>query len=82
MVHVVIELEGAQVSPVISDDIRPDVGHIHLYVDNLLVSMTDVLETDLSVGTGLYVLRAEFVASDHGPFSPRVFSKETFFRVR
>ncbi len=38
-VHVVIDLAGATIVSATTTDIRPDEGHIHLYVDNNLVSM-------------------------------------------
>jgi hypothetical protein len=80
-VHVVISLTGAQVVPATTTSIRPDEGHLHLYVDNALVSMNYGLEQDLPVHPGTYVLKAEFVAADHAPFSPRVWSPEVFFTV-
>jgi hypothetical protein len=80
-VHVVISLTGAEIVPATTTAIRPDQGHLHLYVDNALVSMNYGLEQDLPVHPGTYVLKAEFVAADHAPFSPRVWSPEVFFTV-
>jgi hypothetical protein len=80
-VHVVIALGGAQIVTQTSTNIRPDEGHIHLYVDNVLVSMNYGLEQDLPVHTGTYVVKAEFVAADHAPFNPRVWSADTIFTV-
>ena len=81
-VHVVLTLTGARIVTQTSANIRPDEGHLHLYVDNVLVSMNYGLEQDLPVHPGTYVLRAEFVASDHAPFNPRVRSAETIFTVK
>jgi hypothetical protein len=81
-VHVVLTLTGATIVTTTSTNIQPDQGHIHLYVDNVLVSMNYGLEQDLAVHPGTYVLRAEFVASDHFPFNPRVVSPEVFFTVK
>jgi len=81
-VHVVLSLEGAQIVSATTTNIRPDQGHIHLYVDNVLVSMNYGLEQDIAVHPGTYVIKAEFVAADHAPFSPRVWSPEVFFTVR
>ena len=81
-VHVVLSLTGAQIVPATTTNIRPDQGHLHLYVDNVLVSMNYGLEQDLPVHPGTYVLKAEFVAADHAPFSPRVWSPEVFFTVK
>jgi uncharacterized lipoprotein YajG len=81
-VHVVLALNGATIVSATTTDIRPDQGHVHLYVDNVLVSMNYGLEQDLPVHPGTYVLKAEFVASDHAPFNPRVLSPEVFFTVK
>jgi len=79
--HVVLKLNGATIVPQTSTAIRPDEGHVHLYVNNVLVSMNYGLEQDLPVQPGSTVLRAEFVAADHAPFSPRVWSDEIVFTV-
>jgi len=55
----------------------PNQGHIHLYLDGSIVAMTG-LQTSLSVSPGRHTLRAEFVASDHGPFRPPVLTEVTF----
>jgi hypothetical protein len=81
-VHVVLTLTGATIVSQTTTDIRPDQGHVHLYVDNVLVSMNYGLEQDIPVHPGTYVLKAEFVAADHAPFSPRVWSPEVFFTVK
>ena len=81
-VHVVIDLQNATITSVTTTSISPTEGHIHLYVDNVLVSMNYSLEQDLPVHTGTYVLKAEFVAADHAPFNPRVWSPDVFFTVK
>jgi len=80
-VHVVLKLTGATIVTQTTTTIRPDEGHIHLYVNNLLVSMNYGLEQDVPVQPGTYAVKAEFVAADHAPFSPRVWSGETVFTV-
>lgn len=80
--HVTVSLQGAEIVAATSTDIRPDRGHVHLYVDNVLVSMNYGLEQDLPVHPGTYVLKAEFVAADHAPFNPRVWSDEVLFTVK
>lgn len=80
-VHIVLDLNGATIVPETTTDIRPDQGHVHLYVNNSLVSMNYGLEQDIPVTPGTLVLKAEFVAADHFPFSPRVWSAETIFTV-
>jgi len=79
--HLVLSLQNATIVPQTSTNLRPDEGHIHLYVDNVVVSMNYQLEQDLPVHPGTYVLKAEFVAADHAPFNPRVFSPEVVFVV-
>jgi hypothetical protein len=81
-VHVVLSLTGATIVSATTTDIRPDQGHVHLYVDNVLFSMNYALEQDLPVHPGTYVLKAEFVAADHAPFNPRVWSPEVLFTVK
>jgi hypothetical protein len=81
-VHVVLSLTGATIVSATTTNIRPDEGHVHLYVDNVLVSMNYGLEQDLPVHPGTYSLKAEFVAADHAPFSPRVWSSEVLFTVK
>jgi hypothetical protein len=81
-VHVVLSLTGATIVSQTTTNIRPDQGHVHLYVDNVLVSMNYGLEQELPIHPGTYVLKAEFVAADHAPFSPRVYSSEVFFTVK
>ena len=80
--HVVLRLTGAKISTATTTSISPTEGHVHLYVDNSLVSMNYGLEQDITVTPGTHVLKAEFVAADHAPFSPRVVSAETIFTVQ
>src|SRR2546422_5221085 len=80
--HVVLSLKDAVIVKQTSTDIRPDQGHVHLYVNNVLVSMNYGLVQDLPVHRGTYVLKAEFVASDHAPFNPRVYSPAVVFTVK
>ena len=76
-----LRLTGGTIVPQTTTAIRPDEGHVHLYVNNVLVSMNYGLEQDLPVQPGSTVLKAEFVAADHAPFSPRVWSPEVVFTV-
>jgi hypothetical protein len=82
VVHVMVALSGAQVVAQTSTHIQPDKGHVHLYLDNQLIYMQYSLEQDVPVKPGTYALKAEFVASDHVPFNPRVWSPQIFFTVR
>ena len=80
--HIVLRLNGATIVPATSTEVRPDQGHVHLYVNNVLVSMNYGLEQDIPVQPGSFALKAEFVAADHAPFSPRVWSPDVIFTVK
>jgi len=79
-VSVVLRLEGGRIVPFTSIHLIPNEGHIHLYLDGSLISMTG-LDARLTVSSGTHRLVAEFVAVDHGPFRPRV-RAEVKFDVR
>jgi hypothetical protein len=79
--HVVLTLQDATIVPATTTNISPTTGHVHLYVDNALVSMNYALTQDLPVHPGTYVVQAEFVAADHAPFDPRVKTPEIIFTV-
>jgi hypothetical protein len=78
--HVLVEIRvlGARIVPLTSTRLRPDEGHVHLFLDGSLLSMTAGTTTTLDAGPGAHVIGAEFVASDHGPFDPRVQSAVRF----
>jgi len=82
MVHVVVDLTGAQVVQATSSNISPTMGHVHLYIDGNLQYMAYTLSQDFPVHPGTYTIKAEFVASDHFPFSPRVYSQPIVFTVK
>jgi hypothetical protein len=82
IVHVVVTLTGATIVSATTTNIRPDQGHIHLYVDNNLVSMNYGTKQDLPIAPGTHVLHVEFVASDHVPFNPRVVTPDVVFTVK
>jgi hypothetical protein len=71
-VRVEIRLEGGKVVPVSSLRLAPKEGHIHLYLDGSLVSMTASLGMTIEASPGQHQLVAEFVAIDHAPYQPRV----------
>jgi hypothetical protein len=78
-VDLVVDLEGATLTDVTSTDLRPDEGHLHVSLDDELVSMTSGLEQVLpGLAPGEHLLRVEFVANDHFPFEPRVLAAVSF----
>jgi hypothetical protein len=77
-----VGLQGARIVPATTTDIKPDEGHLHVYLDGALISMTEGLEQAIpEVSPGLHRIQVEFVASDHAPFDPRVVAV-TEFRVK
>jgi len=79
--HVMVSLQNAHVVKATSTNLKPDEGHVHLYLDNSLIYMQYSLQQDVPASTGTYSLKAEFVASDHFPFYPRVWSQTIVFTV-
>jgi len=72
-------LKGARIVQPTTQHITPTTGHLHVYLDNRIISMNYGLdETIPDVPPGNHVIRVEFVASDHLPFNPRVFTAVTF----
>jgi hypothetical protein len=81
--RVAVALTGGTVVQATTTRIRPDQGHVHLYLDNTLVYMNYTLEQDVPVHLGENgSIRAEFVAADHFPFNPRVTTPDVFFSVK
>jgi len=78
-VHLSLRLVGARIVIPTTTHIVPTQGHIHVYLDNRIVSMnyrpTGVIR---NVKPGNHLLQAEFVASDHLPWNPRVIQAVTF----
>jgi ABC-type Fe3+-hydroxamate transport system substrate-binding protein len=81
-VHVVVNVTGATIVDDTNEDIRPDQGHVHVYLDNALWYMQYSLTKDIPVNPGTYAIKAEFVANDHFPFNPRDWSDQVFFTVK
>jgi hypothetical protein len=81
-VHVAVSLQNATVVQATTTQITPTEGHVHLYLDNQLIYMAYSLQQDVPVKPGVYSLKAEFVAADHFPFNPRVYSEAVVFQVQ
>lgn len=78
-VRVRLRLAGARVVKPTTSDLRPDEGHIHILLDGSLISMNYGLVDEIhDVTPGRHLLQAEFVASDHAPFDPRVVVVSSF----
>jgi hypothetical protein len=78
-VRIRVQLTGAKIVPATTTHIVPTRGHLHVYLDDQIVSMNFKLTGDIGdVRPGMHVLRVEFVASDHLPFDPRVFTAVRF----
>jgi len=71
-VPVLLRLVGGRIVPFTSTNLVPNAGHVHLYLDGALVSMSLSLSRELTVSPGSHLLQADFVAVDHGPFNPPV----------
>jgi hypothetical protein len=68
-----VDLRDARIVPQTTTDIAPDEGHLHVLLDDALISMTEGLDQTIpDVAPGLHRLTVEFVAADHAPFDPRV----------
>lgn len=77
MLHVRLELKGGRIIPETSPHLTPDRGHIHLSLDGRVVSMAWGVEQNVAVTPGDHILQAEFVATDHFPFNPRIVTTVT-----
>jgi hypothetical protein len=74
-----VKLRGARLVPATTTHIVPDEGHLHVILDDTLISMTEGLEQTIpDVPPGDHRITVEFVASDHAPFDPRVVSVVAF----
>jgi hypothetical protein len=77
-IQVRLRVTGARIVTQTSTHLSPDKGHIHLYLDGMLVTMAYATSTTIEASPHIHRLRAEFVAVDHGPFSPPVTPSVTF----
>lgn len=82
VLHIDVGISGAQLTTSTSTHITPTLGHIHLYTDKTLTFMNYKPTLDLPVVPGAtYAIYAEFVATDHFPFNPRIVTPTIFVHV-
>ena len=77
-------LTGATVVEAGSTEVTPDTGHVHVYVNDRLMSMAYAPEQRIPLDwleRGPHVLRVEFVAADHAAFDPPVVTSVTFVKM-
>jgi hypothetical protein len=78
-VEMKVSLADAKIVPATSANIVPDEGHLHVILDDQLISMTgDTTQLLSNLTPGQHLLKVEFVASDHAPFDPRVIAAVAF----
>jgi len=77
-IRIRLRVTGARIVTQTSTHLSPDKGHIHLYLDGMLAAMVYATSTTLYASPGSHRLEAQFVAVDHGPFSPPVTAWVTF----
>lgn len=78
-VEMKLSLKDAKIVQSTSADIVPDEGHLHVILDDQLISMTgDTSQLLANLTPGQHLLKVEFVASDHAPFDPRVIAAVAF----
>jgi hypothetical protein len=77
-VTVQVKLQGGKLTSTTSTRLIPNEGHLHVYLDGALISMTQGLTQRLEVWPGAHVVRVDFVATDHGLFNPPVTAEVDF----
>jgi Family of unknown function (DUF6130) len=75
-----VRLKGGKIVSVAgSTALVPNEGHLHVYLDDQLISMTATTSTTIpNVQPGSHLLKVEFVANDHFPYDPRVIQVVSF----
>ncbi len=84
LLDVRLELDGGRIVESSSTTVTPDTGHVHVFLDGQLLTMTYGLEQEVGVAgltPGVHRLRAEYVAADHAPFNPDVVATVTFVKA-
>ena len=78
-VQMKVSLKDAKIVAAATTDVVPDEGHLHVLLDDQLISMTGgTTQLLANLTPGQHLLKVEFVASDHAPFDPRVITAVAF----
>lgn len=78
-VQMKVSLKDATIVQSTTTDIVPDEGHLHVILDDQLISMTgETTQLLANLTPGQHLLKVEFVANDHAPFDPRVITAAAF----
>lgn len=78
-VDVKVDLVGGKLVLQTTTDIQPDEGHLHILIDDRLLTMTASLDQKVpDVSPGPHLLKVEYVAGNHLPFDPPVFDAVGF----
>ena len=78
-VQMKVSLKDATIVRSTTTDIVPDEGHLHVILDDQLISMTgETTQLLANLTPGQHLLKVEFVANDHAPFDPRVIAAVAF----
>jgi len=83
MLDVMVSVRDARIVDATSNNVTSDTGHVHVFLDGTLLSMTGQERQSIDIGDlapGLHRLQAEFVAADHAPFDPPVVTAVTFVK--
>jgi uncharacterized protein DUF6130 len=78
-----VRVENARIVNTTTTTLSPDTGHIHVFLDGALLTMTSTQRERIDIGglaPGVHRLQAEFVAADHAPFDPPVTTAVTFVK--
>lgn len=83
LLDVRLRLEGGAIAEASSTSVAPDTGHLHVFLDGELLSMSYGREQEVEIdglSPGQHRLQAEYVAAEHVPFDPPVVTSVTFVR--
>ncbi len=74
-----VRLTGGRIVEEVSRKLNATEGHLHVSVDGAILSQAYGLSQQIEApAPGKHLLQVEFVAKDHGPFSPRIITSSPF----